>query len=156
MKIKNTTLLLLSITVTEGAGIIGSFFTVPAIPTWYATIAKPSFNPPNWIFAPVWTLLFFLMGISLYLVWTSAKREKAHALNVFWIHLAVNILWSLFFFGLRSPILGFIDILILLSLIAYTMQLFERINRWAMYLLIPYFLWTTCATVLNLAIVFLN
>jgi benzodiazapine receptor len=156
VKLKNAKLLILSIAITESAGILGSAFTAPAIPTWYRGLEKPTFTPPNWIFGPVWTLLFLLMGIALYLVWGSEKKEKAYALKIFWFHLAANFMWSLSFFGLKSPLLGLVDIFILLGLIAYVMRLFWRINSWSAYLLVPYLLWTFFATLLNFSIWRLN
>lgn len=156
MKIKNPKLLLISILITEGAGIIGSIFTTSSIPTWYASINKPAFNPPNWIFGPVWTTLFLLMGLALYLIWNKKGKEVKKALNIFWLHLGLNIFWSLLFFGLKNPGLAFIEILILLGLIVYLTVLFYRLEKAAGLLLLPYLAWTTFATFLNFAIWRLN
>jgi len=147
-----------SIVICQLAGIIGSVFTYPSIPTWYAILAKPSLNPPNWVFAPVWLLLYTLMGISAYMIWEKgiSKKEVKHAIYVFSAQLILNSLWSILFFGLRSPIAGLIDIVILWGLIIATIVLFFRISKIAGYLLIPYILWVSFAVYLNFAIWILN
>ncbi len=139
------------------AGAVGSIFTVSAIPNWYATLAKPFFAPPNWVFAPVWTTLYVIMGISLFLVWRKgfSKKTKA-AVNVFGIQLALNVLWSLAFFGLKSPIAGFVVIIALWAAIAATIMKLMKISRSAGLLLVPYIAWMSIAAVLNLSIVLLN
>lgn len=153
MKVKKPKLLLLSILLTEGSGIIGSFATQSSVKTWYQTINKPSFTPPSWVFAPVWTTLFVLMGIALYIVW--AKKEM-RLVKLFVIHLFFNILWSYFFFGLQNPGLALIEIIFLILLVAYLTYRFLKVNKWAGILLIPYLLWTTFATFLNYSIWSLN
>lgn len=152
---KNLPKLLFSIGICEGAGVVGSFFTFSAIPAWYKFLNKPSFSPPNWLFGPAWTVLYFLMGISLYLIWTSRKKTK-EALLLFWIHLFFNATWSIAFFGLRSPFLGFINILILLFLILVVTYKFWKINKLAGALFLPYLVWVSFATVLNYNILILN
>lgn len=153
--IKNLSKLVFSIVICEGAGLIGSVFTFPAISAWYKFLNKPSFSPPNWLFGPVWTTLYFLMGISLYLIWTSRKKVQV-ALFVFWIHLFFNATWSIAFFGLRNPLLGLINILILLFLIIIVIFKFWKINKWAGILLLPYFAWVSFATILNYSVWMLN
>ncbi|MBI2405804.1 tryptophan-rich sensory protein [Candidatus Microgenomates bacterium] len=148
--------LLLSIGVCLGAGFIGSFFTVSAIPTWYATLNKPIFSPPNWVFAPVWTTLYILMGISLYFVWVSKSKIKQKVLTLFFIQLGLNALWSILFFGLKNPTLAFIEIVALWITIFLTIKYFYPISKLAAYLLVPYILWVSFASVLNVAIVLLN
>ncbi len=148
--------LILSIGLCLGAGVLGSFFTVSSIPTWYATLNKPVFSPPNWVFGPAWTILYILMGISLYLVWTSRFKLKQNAFNLFFVQLGLNVLWSIFFFGMKNPILALVDIVALWLAIFLTIKSFYRINRSAGNLLIPYLLWVSFAAVLNLAIVMLN
>ncbi len=143
--------LLLSIGICLGAGIVGSFFTISSIPTWYVTLNKPSFSPPNWIFGPVWTILYILMGISLYLVWTKKKIPP-----VFWIQLILNAAWSVIFFGLKNPTLALIEIAALWIVIVLTIKAFSKINKLAGRLLIPYLLWVSFASILNLMIVLLN
>ncbi len=151
-------ILLASIIICQMAGIIGSVFTTPAIPTWYASINKPSFNPPNWIFAPVWTTLFLLMGIALFLVWRKGFKRKdiKIAFSVFIFQLVLNVLWSFLFFGLQSPFAAFIEIIFLLLAILITIILFFRIYWVAGVMLIPYILWVSFASVLNFAIWKLN
>jgi len=149
---KNFVKLIFSIVVCELAGIIGSFFTAPAVKTWYPTLIKPSFKPPNWLFAPVWTALFLLMGIAMFLVW---KKDKK-GLKIFFAQLFFNILWSIMFFGLKSPSLGFIVIVVLWILILATIIRFFKISKPAGWLLIPYILWVSFASILNLAILILN
>ncbi|HEX7627990.1 MAG TPA: TspO/MBR family protein, partial [Candidatus Methanoperedens sp.] len=107
--------LTVSITFCLFAGFLGSFFTTPAIPTWYATLTKPTFAPPDWLFFPVWTTLFVIMGISLYLVWRKGLEDQQvkNALVIFAVQLILNVLWSAAFFGLRSPLSGLIEISIL-------------------------------------------
>ena len=150
--------LLISIGISLSAGLIGSIFTADAIPTWYAGLTKPDFNPPNWIFAPVWTTLYILMGISLYLVWVKegGKRLKRAAIWFFFFQLILNTLWSILFFGFKNPLLAFIEILMLWLSIGMTIILFQRFSRTAAQLLLPYMVWVTFATVLNGAIMLLN
>lgn len=151
--------LLISIIICQLAGGIGSIFTSSSVKTWYLTISKPSFNPPNWVFAPAWTTLFLLMGISLFLVWSRlavAPKERRRAIIIFSVQLFFNILWSIAFFGLKSPLLGLIVIIILWILILLTIIKFFKISKPAGWLLIPYILWVSFATVLNFAILILN
>ncbi len=143
--------LILSLGLCLGAGGVGSIFTTQSIPTWYATLNKPFFSPPNWIFAPVWTILYILMGISLYLVW---QKKKIPA--VFWIQLVLNIIWSVIFFGMKNPPLAFMDIIILWIAIFATIKSFSKINKLAGQLLWPYMVWVSFASILNLFIIILN
>lgn len=150
--------LIISLALPQMAGIIGSFFTAPAISTWYATLQKPSFNPPNWLFAPVWTAIYILMGISLYLVWQKIDKDKRTKteLWIFWIHLFFNAIWSLVFFGLQNLGLAFFNLLIIWIMIIILMIRFWKFNRWATYLLIPYLLWVSFAGFLNGFLWYLN
>ncbi len=150
--------LIISILICQGAGAIGSLFTSPAISTWYATIQKPSFNPPNWIFAPVWILLFLLMGISLYLIWNKGFKYKGTkiAIFVFAVQLILNTLWSILFFGLQSPLFAFIEIIILWFAILLTIISFYKVSKIAAYLLMPYIIWVSFASVLNFSILIIN
>lgn len=142
----------------ELVGVAGSFFTAPAIPGWYAGLAKPFFNPPSWIFAPVWTLLFALMGGAIYLVlqrgWKNGRVKRAA--EFFGIQFFLNLLWSALFFGLKSPQSAFIEIIGLWLAIAVTISAFWRLSKTAALLMLPYFLWVTFAAVLNFAIWQLN
>jgi translocator protein len=150
--------LLVSVVICELAGVIGGLFTRSSIPTWYATLQKPSFNPPGWIFGPVWTILYLLMGISLYLVWQSAAdpRLKSLALIAFGVQLLLNALWSVIFFGLRAPAFALADLGLLWASILVTILLFWRISPVAGGILIPYIVWVSFAAILNAAIVVLN
>jgi tryptophan-rich sensory protein len=140
------------------AGSLGSLVTVTGPGSWYAELEKPFFTPPGWVFAPVWITLFILMGIALYLVWESGTehRQVRTALGLFGVQFALNITWSFLFFGLRSPLLGLIDIVILWVMIVATIASFYRVRTTAAYLLIPYIAWVSLATALNGAIYFLN
>ena len=149
--------LVASVILCQIAGFLGSLFTTPAIPTWYATLKKPFFTPPNWIFSPVWISLFILMGISLFFVW----RRQGHpqfkkALTFFFVQLILNVLWSLAFFGLRLPLLGLMDIILLWIAILLTIQNFLKVSKFAGVLLIPYLLWVGFAALLNFSLWILN
>ncbi len=146
--------LALSIFVCQAAGAIGAIFTSPSVSTWYATLAKPSFTPPGWVFASAWITLYILMGIALYLI--LGRKNNKKAVTLFNIQLALNALWSIIFFGLKSPLLAFIEIIALWTAILLTTISFWKIDRKAAYLLLPYVVWVTFATALNLAIVVLN
>lgn len=148
----------MSITLCEVIGIAGTPFTTAAIPTWYVYLAKPSFAPPNWLFGPVWTILYLLMGISLYLIWEKGhtRPQVKQALYAFYAQLFFNFLWSVLFFGLRSPILGLVGIFFLASTILLSIKSFYPLSKWAAYLLLPYIAWVSFATLLNAAIFFLN
>jgi len=149
--------LIVSLVLCQLAGILGSFFTVPAIPSWYQTLRKPPFTPPNWIFSPVWISLFVLMGIALYLVWRRPRHPHFKpALRLFFIQLGLNVLWSISFFGLRSPLLGLIDIVLLWIAILFTMLKFFRVSRLAGILLLPYLIWVSFAAMLNFSLWYLN
>lgn len=150
--------LVISIIICQFAGFIGSFFTNPSIPTWYATLEKPPFTPPNWLFAPVWITLFLLMGISAFLVWRKGLKELRikTALSIFFIQLILNTLWSVIFFGFRAPLAGLIEIAVLWIAILLTILNFFKISKTAGILLIPYILWVSLAAVLNFSIWRLN
>ncbi|MBU2025937.1 MAG: TspO/MBR family protein [Patescibacteria group bacterium] len=150
--------LIISLALPQLAGLIGSIFTTPAIPGWYASLIKPSFSPPNWLFGPVWISLYFLMGISIYLIWQRAQKNKKaqKVLWLFWIHLFFNAIWSIIFFGLQNPGLALVDLAVIWVLIIILMIKFWPINKWSTYLLIPYLLWVSFAGVLNFFIWRLN
>ncbi|MFC1962231.1 TspO/MBR family protein [Chloroflexota bacterium] len=155
----NTTLkLVVSIIACQGAGLIGAIFTTHAIPTWYAALEKPAFTPPNWLFAPTWTLLYLLMGIAAFLVWRHGleSRRVRVALIIFLIQLVLNALWSMVFFGLQSPFYGIVVIILLCLMILLTLITFFRVTAVSGWLLLPYLLWTTFAAVLNISAWLLN
>lgn len=151
-------LLVISIIVCLAAGFIGSFFTSSSIGSWYSTISKPGFNPPGWIFGPVWTVLYILMGISLYLVLQKGLPDThvKIAILIFAVQLVLNILWSILFFGMQSPMLAFIEIILLWVFILLTITHFYALSKPAAYLLIPYILWVSFAAILNFSIYMLN
>ncbi len=157
MKINDILKLVASVILCQVAGFLGSLFTTPAIPTWYATLKKPFFNPPNWIFSPVWISLFILMGISLFFVWRRPDHPKFKiAFIFFFVQLILNIFWSAAFFGLRSPLLGLIDIVLLWIAILFTILNFLKVSKFAGVLLLPYLVWVSFATLLNFSLWILN
>ncbi len=155
---RNISKLIISIAVCQLAGVIGTIFSVPAIKNWYSFLEKPSFSPPNWLFGPVWIILFFLMGISLFLVWKRGlnNNEYKNAIYAFALQLILNIQWSVIFFGLKSPGVAFLEILLLWSAILYAIIIFYRISKYAVFLLLPYIFWVSFAAVLNFFIWQLN
>ena len=139
------------------AGAIGSLATAPNIPTWYSVLTRPFLNPPNWIFGPVWSILYLLMGIALALVILETnKQSKKHAYFWFGLQLILNTLWSLVFFGLHSPWLGVVVIIVLIISISMTIREFHRINRYSSWLLAPYLAWVCFAAYLTIGIAVLN
>lgn len=150
------TKLALAVGLCLGTGFLGSLVTTPSIDNWYQTLNKPQFNPPNWIFAPVWTALFILMGISLYLVWISRSPKSKAAKHLFYLQLCLNVLWSYVFFGMHQPFLAFVDIVALWTAIFLTIKAFVPVSKAASYLLFPYIAWVSFAAFLNLSIVLLN
>lgn len=138
-------------------GFVGSIFTRQSVDDWFLTLRKPIFTPPNWLFAPAWTLLYVMMGIAFYLIWEqgcSVPLRRAFA--VYALQLILNLLWSFFFFGLRSPLLGLADIVLLWVVVLINIILFYRLRHTAGLLLIPYIFWITFALILNLSIMILN
>jgi len=154
MKPKKPLLLLFSILISHAAGFLGSMATSSSISTWYITLAKPSFNPPNWVFGPVWLTLYTMMGVALYLVWQQGiqKKKIQQAVVVFLAHLVVNAAWSIVFFGQQNLEVAFWVITFLWLMILYLIRSFWSINKTAAYLLVPYFLWVSFASILNLSI----
>lgn len=140
-------------------GYSASVVTRPSVETWYPTLVKPIFNPPNWIFMPMWTLLYILMAVAAGLVWDKIKEQNAEvkkALGFFLIQLTLNAIWSYLFFGLKNPMLALIEIVLLWLMIYETYLKFIKINKIAAYLLIPYMAWVAFAAVLNASIWWLN
>lgn len=140
-------------------GYLSGTVTQESIMTWYPSLIKPSFNPPNWIFGPVWSMLYIMMGVAAGLVWDRIEYEKEtvkNALIIFAIQLTLNALWSYLFFGLRNPMVAGIEIILLWLMIFETYTQFVKINKIAGYLLLPYLAWVSFATVLNGSIWWLN
>lgn len=154
---KKLFLFLFSIVLSFFAGGIGSYFTYSSVSTWYALLKKPFFNLPDWVFAPVWSMLYLLMGISLYIVLT-AKSDKNKIIGIayFLIQLILNTIWSIIFFGFRQPLSAFLTIIFLWIFIYLTAKSFYNIEKKAGYLFLPYIAWVSFAAILNLSIVFLN
>ena len=148
--------LLVSLVVALGVGFISSVVTRPAIEGWYATLSKPPLNPPNFVFAPVWTLLFIMMAVAAWLVWRAGRREARRQLALYGIQLALNAGWSLVFFGLISPGWALVEVVFLLAAIAATAYGFGRWSVWAQRLLWPYLAWVAFAAYLTLGIWWLN
>lgn len=150
--------LIIAILVSQCAGFLGALFTTPSIQGWYMLLNKPALNPPNWIFGPVWTILYILIGISAFLIWREGikKENIKKALSVFLFQLLLNSLWSILFFGLHNPALAMIDIIVLWLSILCTILCFREISRFSAYLLYPYIIWVSFASYLNLSIWWLN
>ncbi len=170
-----------AIAICEGAGVLGFFVTVGAIPVWYASLAKPDIAPPHWVFGPVWIALYALMGVALFLVWKhdwkvvnpilvgkgrawnkrserlwTGDLQRINIVALFWIQLALNALWSILFFGMRAPAAAFFEIIALWVSIFYVIVNFYRVSKTAAWLLIPYLLWVGFAAYLNFEILILN
>lgn len=138
-------------------GGISGFFTISAIPGWYQTIQKPVWNPPNWVFGPVWTTLYILMGIAMYMIWTQPRthlRQRALYLNA--AQLVLNFFWSLIFFNLHAIGWALLEIVLLWGLIVWTMFAYDKVYKPAAWLMLPYIVWVTFATILNGTIWWLN
>lgn len=137
--------------------VLGGLATAAAIPGWYATLAKPSWTPPDWVFGPAWTTLYILMAVAAWLVWRRRRLvEVRGALVAWWAQLALNLLWTMLFFGLRQPLWGLIEIVALWIAIAITIALFYRVRPLAAALLVPYIAWVSYAISLNAGIVALQ
>lgn len=157
--VSNVWKFIISVIICEGAGSLGAIFNAGSIDTWYQTLQKPYFNPPNWLFAPAWTTLFFLMGIALYYIWINYQKKKHQvqiAIGFFVIQFILNVLWSLFFFGFRDPALALTEIIVLWIFILVMFVKFYHVDKRAGYYLIPYLAWVTFAAVLNFSIWYLN
>ena len=140
-------------------GYLSSITTQSSINTWYPTLIKPSFNPPNWLFAPVWTLLFIMMGIAAGMIWKHLESQRElvkKALLFFTVQLLLNALWSYLFFGLNNVLLALIEVILLWLVIYETFHIFKKIDKKAAYLFIPYLIWVAFAAVLNGSIYYLN
>lgn len=153
--------LLIALIIPQLAGGLGALFTTPSIRSgWYANLAKAPLNPPSYVFGRVWTLLFILMGLALFLIWKGnfpkQHQEKKNALKLFFAQLLLNTLWSVLFFGLKNPTTALVEIIILWGFILATIFAFYKLSKLAAWLLIPYLLWVSFASYLNASIVFLN
>lgn len=140
--------------ITLSVGFLSGLVTADAIPTWYANLNKPSFSPPNWVFGPVWTVLYIMMGIAGGIAWEKQKSKTPMAL--YSAQLVLNGLWTIIFFGLKNPGLAFAEIILLWLMILATIYYFYKTSKLSAYLLVPYVLWVTFASILNASIVILN
>ncbi len=181
MRINNLLKFVIAVVISEMAGVIGAIFTTPSIQGWYSGLAKPPLNPPGWVFGPVWTTLYFLIGVSLFLVWKRDWRvvnhfwekrgkpwnpiseklwtgewKKINIIAIFTAQYILNILWSVIFFGLHRPDFAFFAIIGLWISIIYLMINFYRVSKLAAWLLVPYIVWVSFAVYLNYAIWVLN
>jgi tryptophan-rich sensory protein len=150
--------LVVSLVACQCAGLIGSIFTIKSIPTWYASLQKPPFTPPGWLFGPAWVILYILMGVAAFIVWRRGLDTQGvkKALVIFLIQLVLNALWSVVFFGLESPLWGMVVIVVLWIAILFTILELFKISKTAGALLVPYILWVTFAATLNISIWILN
>ncbi|MES2812502.1 MAG: TspO/MBR family protein [Bacteroidota bacterium] len=149
----------IAVVVCLAVGYLSSIPTRESIENWYPTIQKPFFNPPDWVFAPVWTILYIMMGIACGIIWTNHQKKNAdtkNALMTFVFQLILNALWSLLFFGLKNPLLAFIEIILLWLVIYETIKSFTKIDTRTGKLLYPYLIWVSFATILNGSIWYLN
>jgi len=150
--------LVIAIALPLAVGGLSGYATTGGVSTWYPTLAKPSFNPPAWVFGPVWTLLYIMMGVAAFLVWRQGLTTEGAriALTVFAVQLALNGLWSILFFGMQTPGWALVEIVLLWLAIIATIGLFWRVTPAAGMLLLPYLAWVSFATVLNASLWWLN
>lgn len=148
--------LFLSLILPQLSGLIGSYFTINAIPTWYAYLNKPSFSPPNWLFGPVWLTLYLMMGIAVYLNWIKNTKQAKFNVRLFFIHLFFNLIWTPVFFGLKDTLFALYIIIMIWIFIVAMIISFRKVNKLSSLLLIPYLLWVTFASFLNYFIWRLN
>jgi len=143
--------LLIAVAIPLVVGGISGYFTVSGVESWYLTLQKPSWNPPNWIFGPVWTTLYVMMGIALFLVWKedTSSELKAIAVILFAVQLLLNFFWSFIFFKLEQPGWAFAEILVLWLMLLACIFAFGQVNKTAAWLLVPYISWVSFATILN-------
>lgn len=154
---KKVSKILICILIPLIVGGVSGYFTTKNIATWYVTLIKPSFNPPNYLFGPVWTTLYILMGISLFLVLNKAKEfDKKKIIGVFSLQLILNFLWSFIFFEFHQLGLACLEIVLMWLSILYLIILFYKTDKWAAFINIPYLLWVSFASVLTFSIYFLN
>lgn len=157
MKISHIIKLIISILLPLSVGAIAGMFTAQAVPTWYASLNRPSFNPPNWVFGPVWTFLYILLGFSFFLIWKlENSKQRNLAIWAFSIQLLLNFIWSFLFFYFNMIGIALIEIILLWLSIVFMLYSFYRINHLSAFINIPYLLWVTFATILNAGYYFLN
>lgn len=155
-RIKSAIMLVLWMIISFMAAAIGNVCTSGSVREWYPAIAKPDWTPPSWVFGPVWTALYFSLGVAAWLVWKEGRHGNRLALTVFMMQLALNAMWSVIFFGWRQPGWAAVEIVVLWLFIVATVILFGRVRPLAGLILVPYLLWASFASVLNIAIWRLN
>ena len=146
---------ILFLTITFSASLIGGLSTFTFKEPWYSLLNKPVFNPPDWIFAPVWTMLYLLMATAIWLIWTSTKKTKK-IFYVYFFHLFINATWSVIFFSFHQIFLALINIVLIIFFIIWLMKLYLPVNKLSVYLMIPYLAWCCYAFILNLNLYLLN
>ncbi len=163
MKIRNYIQLFFAITLSQSAGLLGTIFTVDAVAVWYPTLVKPTLNPPSWVFGPVWTVLYVLMGVASFIIWRiyeessgAKKRFAGMALILFVFQLGLNAWWSVIFFGQQQLGLALLEIICMWLAIVATMYYFAKLSRTAVWLLVPYVVWVSFASYLNYSLWMLN
>jgi len=163
MKTRNYVQLFFAIALSQSAGLLGTIFTASSVTTWYPTLVKPALNPPSWVFGPVWTILYVLMGVAAYMVWrvyetsSGAKKHFARmALVLFGLQLALNAWWSIIFFGQQQLGFALLEIVVMWFAIVATIYYFAKLSRTAAWLLVPYLLWVSFASYLNYSLWMLN
>lgn len=163
MKVKNYLQLLFAIALSQSAGLLGAIFTTSSVTTWYPTLVKPALNPPSWVFGPVWTTLYVLMGVAAYMIWrvyersSGAKKRFARmALLAFVLQLGLNAWWSIIFFGNQQLGWALFEVVCLWLAIVATIYYFAKLSRTAAWLLVPYVLWVSFASYLNYSLWMLN
>ena len=155
---KNIPSLIVCVIICLAVGGLAGFATQSSVTTWFTTLNKPFFNPPSWLFGPVWTTLYILMGVALWLVWNAPEThpQRKNGIIIFAIQLIFNFLWSFLFFGMRNPLFALFDIVLMLITITLTIIIFRKINTKTTPLLVPYLAWVSFATLLNVSIWWLN
>ena len=143
------------LTITFSASFIGGFVTITYKEPWYSQLIKSNYNPPDWIFAPVWTMLYFMMSVAIWIFWNSKKRDLK-TIYIYFIHIVFNTTWSIVFFALHNIPIALLNLSILVFLIIILILRFRRVNLVSYYLMIPYLLWTSYALFLNLSLLLLN
>jgi tryptophan-rich sensory protein len=154
--IKNKLLtFILFLLITFSASLIGALVTINFMNPWYSLLNKPIFNPPDWVFGPIWTILYFMMTISIWLYWHTRNR-KMNTIYIYFIHLVFNATWSIVFFAFHNMYLALVILIILISLIINLILSFRRVKMISAYLMIPYLLWCCFALILNTSLIILN
>ena len=141
--------------ITFSASFVGRLATISSKEPWYSQLIKSNYNPPDWIFAPIWLTLYLMMTIAIWLFWHSKKRDM-NTIYIYFIHIVFNTTWSIVFFGLHQIFLALVALIVLIFLIIILIQRFKRVNLLSYYLMIPYLLWTIYALFLNFNLLILN